>query len=637
LVALFALLGLVPLAFLTYFTIDLATRSVVGEVDARVKTTSTVTAELVRQQMQAVADLTVSYASRPLLKRAVGSGDPATLDSAVINGQLAELLAARADLGGAFLTDTTCRLTQVSPATPAIVGVDFSYRDWCRGVVATGGPYVSTAYRTAILGHPLVVAVATTVRAPAGPSAGRPTAILAVVYTLDALRALADRLARVQGIDLMITDQQATILVGVAREPTPEDLPSATGDPRVAKALAGRSGLARSSAGPSGDSLSAFAPVDKIGWSTTAEVPARQALAGVRRLRLTVLSVAALLALFIVAGSAFVARELGRRRSAERDLIDREGRTRAILDAASDAFVAMDSAGVITAWKGQAELVFGWSEAEAVGRLLSETIIPPAARGLHERGLARFLETGEGAVLGQRIEISALHRSGHEFPAELAVWPVRTADTWGFNAFIHDITLRKQAERDLEALNLELEAAARRDSLTGLGNRRALQEDLELLEARVTRYGQRYCMALIDVDLFKSYNDTYGHQAGDRILQAVAGQLQAQARAGDVIYRYGGEEFLCVFPEQSLDSGTVAVERMRAGLEAQAIPHLGSPLGVLTLSAGLAVLDLSGTGTADDVLKAADDCLYRAKGLGRNRIECPVPLPPEDIGEQAAT
>ncbi len=106
-------------------------------------------------------------------------------------------------------------------------------------------------------------------------------------------------------------------------------------------------------------------------------------------------------------------------------------------------------------------------------------------------------------------------------------------------------------------------------------------------------------------------------------------------RAGDVLYRYGGEEFLCVFPEQSLDSGTVAVERMRAGLEAQAIPHLGSPLGVLTLSAGLAVLDLSGTGSADDVLRAADDCLYRAKGLGRNRIECP--LPPEDIGEQAAT
>ena len=81
----------------------------------------------------------------------------------------------------------------------------------------------------------------------------------------------------------------------------------------------------------------------------------------------------------------------------------------------------------------------------------------------------------------------------------------------------------------------------------------------------MTRYGHRYCMALLDVDHFKSYNDTYGHQAGDQILQTVAAQLKAQARGGDALYRYGGEEFLCIFPEQSLATGTLAVERMRIG------------------------------------------------------------------------
>ena len=86
-----------------------------------------------------------------------------------------------------------------------------------------------------------------------------------------------------------------------------------------------------------------------------------------------------------------------------------------------------------------------------------------------------------------------------------------------------------------ERLNNELTAIARRDPLTGLGNRRALQEDLELLEARVTRYGHRYCMALLDVDHFKAYNDTYGHQAGDEILQTVAAQLHGQARGGDAL------------------------------------------------------------------------------------------------------
>jgi diguanylate cyclase (GGDEF)-like protein len=187
---------------------------------------------------------------------------------------------------------------------------------------------------------------------------------------------------------------------------------------------------------------------------------------------------------------------------------------------------------------------------------------------------------------------------------------------------------RRMAEQqtELKGLNNELTALARRDPLTGLGNRRALDEDLELLEARVTRYGHRYCMALLDVDHFKSYNDTYGHQAGDQILQTVAAQLEAQARGGDALYRYGGEEFLCIFPEQSLANGFMAVERMRLGLQRLAIPHPDSPLGVLTISAGLAMLDPGQSRPASEVLKEADEVLYRAKQLGRNRVEQPVSL-----------
>ena len=174
---------------------------------------------------------------------------------------------------------------------------------------------------------------------------------------------------------------------------------------------------------------------------------------------------------------------------------------------------------------------------------------------------------------------------------------------------------------ELEGLNSELTAIARRDPLTGLGNRRALQEDLDLLEARVSRYSHRYCLAVLDVDHFKSYNDTYGHQAGDQVLQDVAAKLKDEVRSGDALYRYGGEEFLCIFPEQSLDSGTEAVQRMRLGLEALAIPHAGNPRGVLTISAGLAVLDPSHDRSVTKVLKEADEALYRAKQLGRNRVE----------------
>jgi diguanylate cyclase (GGDEF)-like protein len=184
---------------------------------------------------------------------------------------------------------------------------------------------------------------------------------------------------------------------------------------------------------------------------------------------------------------------------------------------------------------------------------------------------------------------------------------------------LHRRLERQQAE--LEVLNDELTAIARRDPLTGLGNRRALEEDIDSLEARATRYGHRYCMALVDVDHFKSYNDSHGHQAGDHILRAVTAELTAQARGGDALYRYGGDEFLCIFPEQSLANGALAVERMRVGVEGLAIAHAGNARGVLTLSAGLAMLDAGYARPASDVLEAADVALYRAKQLGRNRVE----------------
>lgn len=174
---------------------------------------------------------------------------------------------------------------------------------------------------------------------------------------------------------------------------------------------------------------------------------------------------------------------------------------------------------------------------------------------------------------------------------------------------------------ELEGLNDALTVVSLRDPLTGLGNRRALEEDLALLEERVARYGHRYCMALMDVDHFKSYNDTYGHQAGDHVLATVANELGRQARGGDALYRYGGEEFLGIFPEQSLEAGTAAVRRMCTAIEQLGVPHPRNPAGVLTISAGLAVFESRDTGTAADVLKRADEALYQAKKLGRNRVE----------------
>jgi two-component system cell cycle response regulator len=173
----------------------------------------------------------------------------------------------------------------------------------------------------------------------------------------------------------------------------------------------------------------------------------------------------------------------------------------------------------------------------------------------------------------------------------------------------------------LQSLNQELSALARRDPLTGLNNRRVLQEDLDLIEARVARYGHRYCLAVLDIDRFKTYNDTYGHQAGDDVLQLVSSQLERQARAGDALYRYGGEEFLCILPEQALADAVHATQRMRASVQHLRLPHLGNDAGVITLSAGVATLDPAHRRPAQEVLKEADDALYQAKRRGRNRVE----------------
>ena len=186
---------------------------------------------------------------------------------------------------------------------------------------------------------------------------------------------------------------------------------------------------------------------------------------------------------------------------------------------------------------------------------------------------------------------------------------------------VTDLHLQLTAQRtELVALNDKLNAMTLRDPLTGLGNRRALETDLNILEARVERYGHSYCMALVDVDYFKSFNDTYGHQAGDRALQEVAAQLRNQTRSGDVVYRYGGDELLCLFPEQSITSARIAVERMRSSVERCAMPHSANPLGILTVSAGLARMDPEFVRQPTAVLKEADEALYRAKELGRNCI-----------------
>jgi len=155
-----------------------------------------------------------------------------------------------------------------------------------------------------------------------------------------------------------------------------------------------------------------------------------------------------------------VARDITGSKKAEEILRQSEERTRSIINTAYDAFIAIDTAGMIITWNTQAEATFGWSRAEALGRRLSEIIIPPQHRQAHERGLKHLNTTGHGPVLNQRLELTALHRDGREFPIEICIWPIRTGETCTFNAFLRDITERRQAEEKIKRLNADLQSRA---------------------------------------------------------------------------------------------------------------------------------------------------------------------------------
>jgi PAS domain S-box-containing protein len=170
------------------------------------------------------------------------------------------------------------------------------------------------------------------------------------------------------------------------------------------------------------------------------------------------------------------------RRRIETRVREQEEETRRIIDSAQEAFVGMDAEGHIVEWNRQAERMFGWPRAEAVGRPLADTIVPEQHRAAHRRGLERFLRTGEANVLGRRLEYSALRKDGSEFPVELAIWAAPSGGGVRFHALVHDIEERKAAEQVLRRQKEEL--AALHETTLGLLNR---LDASDLLETILTR------------------------------------------------------------------------------------------------------------------------------------------------------
>ncbi|GAB4284265.1 MAG: hypothetical protein Kow0067_05980 [Coriobacteriia bacterium] len=157
------------------------------------------------------------------------------------------------------------------------------------------------------------------------------------------------------------------------------------------------------------------------------------------------------------------------------------------------------------------------------------------------------------------------------------------------------------------------------DHLTGLHNRRALEDALGREAARARREGGALAIAMIDVDRFKQYNDVHGHEAGDRVLAAVGGFLKSRTRAGDLACRYGGEEFVLAWPGMTLENAYARAEQLRQAIAELRMMHEGTELRPVTVSVGIATFPDHGV-TGEALLAAADVALYEAKAEGRDRV-----------------
>lgn len=236
--------------------------------------------------------------------------------------------------------------------------------------------------------------------------------------------------------------------------------------------------------------------------------------------------------------------------------------------------------------------------------------------------LDRHLPDGDGIELCRELRIA----SPHAYLMMLTGDDSEAAKLAGFDRGVDDYMIKPVAMPELlariraglriVALQKQLIELSLSDGLTGLRNRRAFDEALPAQFELARRYQRPLSLAIIDVDHFKIMNDTFGHQAGDRVLRDVGGILESTTRRVDFVARVGGEEFAILLPETALFEALLFGEKIRANVAAVDRPHR------VTISIGVASMPHSEVNTANELLYAADQALYRAKNRGRNRVEC---------------
>jgi diguanylate cyclase (GGDEF)-like protein/PAS domain S-box-containing protein len=279
-----------------------------------------------------------------------------------------------------------------------------------------------------------------------------------------------------------------------------------------------------------------------------------------------------------------------------------------VVDSSDDAILTNSRDGVITSWNRGAERLYGHAATYAVGKPI-DIIIPPERAG-EQRDFLRQVFTGESI---DHVETERRRSDGRLVTVSLTISPVRDARGRIVSASViaRDVTERRHYEERLRYL-------AEHDPLTDLLNRRRFEEELSNELARAQRYGLRGAVLCLDIDNFKTVNDSAGHAAGDALIVKTATVLRERLRSTDVVARLGGDEFGVLLPEAAHAEGRAAAEQLLDALRNAMVAVEGQAFHV-TASIGVALFE-SQHANAEDVLVDADLAMYEAKSRGRDQV-----------------
>ncbi len=302
--------------------------------------------------------------------------------------------------------------------------------------------------------------------------------------------------------------------------------------------------------------------------------------------------------------------DISERKQIEAALRESETKFRLAFDNANTGMCLVDLEGRLLQVNARMCAIFGYSKTELEGMTVNDLVLPEDSAV----SLQFIQRATHGDTDSATFEKRYCHRLGHVLYGQIASSLVRDAQGQPlyFISQVQDITDRKRLEA-------ELREQAIHDPLTGLFNRRYLDETLPRELSRCQRSGEPLAVAMLDLDHFKQFKDAYGHEAGDSALRTVGELLRRSLRGGDIACRYGGEELVLILPGAALDDARARLDKLRETLMGLHITYRGGELPAITVSIGLAAAEPEETDAAA-LLSRVDAALYQAKARGRNCI-----------------